>query len=167
MVQCSSSIVRIASGNHPGLNNHLPTMIIPSLIVVPTGSCASNSILAMATVLVDKSQSYRICLPFWLHELIKNAYGFSVNPASVISKGILQTFPLTKSACISINVWYDRNLSPFVLLLKVIKLLHYFHLCHKCHLGYGKMVLVKSMRDIQIKLRMFDITINIEINASR
>nr|DAO27662.1 MAG TPA: hypothetical protein [Caudoviricetes sp.]DAX08383.1 MAG TPA: hypothetical protein [Bacteriophage sp.] len=29
------------------------------------------------------------------------------------------------------------------------------------------MVLVKSMRDIQIKLRMFDITINIEINASR
>ena len=125
MVQCSSFIVRIVSGNHPGLNNHLPTMIIPSLIVVPTGSCASNSILAMATVLVDKSQSYRICLPFWLHELIKNAYGFSVNPASVISKGILQTFPLTKSACISINVWYDRNLSPFVLLLKVIKLLLY------------------------------------------
>nr|DAO27663.1 MAG TPA: hypothetical protein [Caudoviricetes sp.] len=79
----------------------------------------------MATVLVDKSQSYRICLPFWLHELINNAYGFSVNPAKVISKGILQTFPSIKPVCISTSVWYERNLSPFVLLLKVKKLLLY------------------------------------------
>ena len=116
-----------------------------------------------ATIDVSDFKSYKIFLSFDSDTdgFINNEpYPFNVNNTVYIRSG-------------KVNFVSGSSLSIAFLIVGIKKWLFspftspVIHLCHKCHLGYGKMVLVKSMRDIQIKLRMFDITINIEINASR
>nr|DAG84317.1 MAG TPA: hypothetical protein [Caudoviricetes sp.] len=98
MIPYAKSSIPIAAGDDfyayipVSIDTSVYKLICPILSDVTGDNCTKINI---------STCKWNICLPFWLHELINNAYGFSVNPAKVISKGILQTFPSIKPVCIS------------------------------------------------------------------